>query len=306
MKISKIMLVCLMLLALLFGVMIGRSFDPIDLAIRKSQKLNKQSNQLSFSLRPGGTWNLFGLISPYKTLVQEIQKNPKTQKKYLTNLTNQIRKKEEAIEILSEQKELIALAKQELLIDQLLQQYLYSLGKLQIQNGMIYEAVTNLQTAHYLAPDDIKTIQLLSMAYISLYQLQTTQKDKEEISEKVIKYSKIALLQNPYHLDTLYGLGLTYTDLGKLELGLESFEQILERDPENINALLGSARIYFDQNNIDKARIIYEQAEALILERLSQKKLLRKSLNNKFELEQKLSTIHKNMDIINNISLQDS
>ncbi|MGL4394304.1 MAG: tetratricopeptide repeat protein [Brevinema sp.] len=284
-------------LGLIFGVMIGRSFDSVDLAMRKAQEINRKAGTAG-SLRVGGSWNLFGLFSPYKTLEDEVRANPKKQKEYFENITNKIEKKHESITVLKDAKELIKLAKQEVLIDHSLHIYLYGLGLLELQNGMVFQSIEHLEEAYHIMPRDISTKQSLATAYIALYRTKTDDSEKKAISEKIIHYSLLALEDNPKHLDTLYGLGLVYTDLKQFDKAEQYFEEVLVFSPENINAMLGLGRIYFEQNQLTKSKNIYEKSEALILEQISRKKFLRKSLNHDYELNRKLTVIRNNLKII--------
>ncbi|MGL4563209.1 MAG: tetratricopeptide repeat protein [Brevinema sp.] len=297
MKKSYPIMIVIFLLGLFFGFIVGRSVDPIDLVLRKAEKINK-NNSLSGSLRLGGAWNLFGMFSSYQTISDEIKNNPQKQKAFFENITNQISQKKQSIDLLNTTKTFIKLAKQEVLIDHSLHRYLYTLGLLELQNGMFFAAVTDLEQAYFLLPSDIKTKQSLATAYIALYRTKTSISEKKDISQKIIHYSLLALEDNPRHLDTLYGLGLVYLDLREFDSALDYFEQILIYSPENINALLGIARVYFEQNDLLRSKNIYEQTEALILEKLGQKKFLRKSLNHEFELNQRLNSIRNNLNII--------
>ncbi|MGL4389071.1 MAG: tetratricopeptide repeat protein [Brevinema sp.] len=297
MKKSYFLIGSSLLLGLFFGFMIGRGFDSIDVALRKAQEINNKNN-LSSSPRLGGAWNLFGLFSPYKTIKDELQANPKKQKEFFESITNKIKQKKESINILKDSKALINLAKKEVLINHSLHNYLYGLGLLELQNGMFFNAVNDLEEAYYLLPRDIQTKRSLATAYIALYRTKTNLKEKKEISEKIIHYSLLALEDNPKHIDTLYGLGLVYVDIKDFEKALYFFEKILITSPENINAMLGLARVFFEQNKITQSKEIYEQSEALILEQINQKKFLRKGLNHDFELNKKLVIIRNNLKTI--------
>jgi len=287
----------LIFLGFFFGIVIGLSFDPLDRAIRKAQKINKSNLAGRSSLRPGGAFNIFGIFNKNKTLIEEINDNPQKHKEYFTSVSNNIQKKQKAIKTLDEIKEFIKLSQQEVFIDNSLQKYLYSLGRIQLQHGMIYKAISNLNRSYNINPYDTSTAQLLANSYLGLYQVLPNGSEKSQAGNTAIRFLKLTLLTSPNNIQALYGLALIYTDQENYKNALPLYAGILERDPENIDALLGVARIYYDQENYDKARRIYEQTEALIIEHKSKRSFLRKRLTSG-NLDQKLLTIRRNLEIL--------
>lgn len=294
---TKTLLFITITISCTIGYMIGASMDPIDRAIRKAQKLNKTNLAGISSLREGGAFNIFGLFSKKQTTAQKMQNDSSFSNQYVSRISNTITQKESAITLLEETQEFIALAKQEVLIDKNLQRYLVSLGRIQLENGLIFQSVTNLKKAYSIIPNDLSTIQLLSLAYLSLYQLLPSGSEKSQAGEEAIQFLKAKLTHTPHDINTLYGLALIYTDQGLYANALPLFLQILDINAEHIDSLLGIARIYYDQGNLDKARRIYEQTEALILEMKNQRSFLRKELNTSI-LDQKLITIRNNLEIL--------
>lgn len=285
------------------GYMSGASMDPIDRAIRKAQKINKNNLSGISSLREGGAFNLFGLFSKTSSLPEKLQNDSQFSNEYVTRISNNLEQKQQSVEILKETKEFIRLAKQEVFLDNSLQRYLVSLGRLQLENGLIYQAVSNLQQAYDLKPNDLSAIQLLSLAYLSLYQVLPEGSEKSSMGDSAIASLKATIKNSPNDINSIYGLALIYTDQGLYANALPLFLNILNKNPEHIDSLLGIARIYYDQGHSDKSRKIYEQTEALILELKNRRGFVRQKLNVS-ALDQKLTVIRKNLDII--YSSQDS
>lgn len=294
---KRLMALLLIALGFFFGIMIGLSNDPLDRAIRKAQKINRADLKNKGSLRPGGAYNIFGLFKKNTNLAEELRHNPIKKQQYIASVTNQIHKKEHAIKTLDEVKEFVKLAQKEVFIDNSLQRYLYSLGRIQLQNGMVYQAISNLNRSYQINPYDTSTAQLLADSYLGLYQVLPNGSEKSQAGDKAIRFLKLTLLTSPNSIQALYGLALIYTDQHIYQQALPLFASILDKDPENIDALLGAARIYYEQNNPDQARKIYEQAEALILEAKNKRSFLRKKLTIG-NLDQKLITIRKNLEIL--------
>lgn len=287
----------LILLGGVIGYMVGVSMDPVDRAIRKAQKINRANLANISSLREGGAMNLFGIFTKKTSLQEKINTDTTFSNEYVHRINNDLAKKEKAIELLDETKEFIKLATQEVFIDSSLQKYLYSLGRVQLQNGMIFQALTNLQRSYSINPNDSSTTQLLSSSYLALYQTLPAGSEKSQAGESAIRFLKLTLLTKPNSINTMYGLALIYTDQGLYQQALPLFLQIIDKNPEHIDSLLGVARIYYDQGERDKARRIYEQTEALILELKNKKSFTRKELNIGV-LDYKLKVIRNNLEIL--------
>ncbi len=279
------------------GYMVGASMDPIDRAIRKAQKINRANLAGVSSLREGGGLNLFGAFKKPMSTAEKIQTDASFSNEYVSRISNTMSKKESAILTLEEIQDFIDLAKQEVFIDNSLQRYLVSLGKLQLENGMIFKAITNLQRSYDINPKDLSTAQLLAMSYLALYQISPEGSDKMQLGENAVQYLRLTLTHYPNDINALYGLALLYVDQESYQNALGLFLRILELNPEHIDALLGVARVYYEQGDIDKARRLYEETEALLLEMKNQRGFVRKELNVS-ALDQKLTVIRNNLEII--------
>ena len=280
-----------------FGFMVGVSMDPVDRAIRTAQKINRTGLKGVKSLRPGGAWNLFGILKKEPPLQEKIQTDPNFSNQYVQRIEQTIDQKEKAIETLDEIKDFVDLATQEVFIDNSLQKYLFSLGRIQLENGMVFQAITNLQRSYDINPYDSTTAQLLSFSYLRVYQVLPEGSEKNAVGDKTVYFLKLTLKSKPNSVQTMYGLALMYTDQGLYTRALPLYLDIIKREPENIEALLGVARIYYDQGELDRARRLYEQTEALILELKSRRSFVRQSLNVS-ALDQKLRVIRQNLEII--------
>ena len=297
MKSKGISYFLLILLGASIGYMVGVSMDPVDRAIRKAQKINRANLAGVSSLREGGSMNIFGLFTKKKSLQEKIDTDTKFSNEYVSRISNTMAKKEEAIALLDETKEFIDLATQEVFIDSSLQKYLYSLGRVQLQNGMVFQALSNLQRSYDINPYDSSTAQLLASSYLALYQVLPEGSEKSQAGESAVRFLKLTLQTKPNSISTMHGLALIYTDQGVYQSALPLFLQILDKDPEHIDSLLGIARIYYDQGERDKARRVYEQTEALILELKNKRSFIRQELNIGV-LDHKLKVIRNNLEIL--------
>lgn len=297
MKSKRFIYLFCLVLGIAIGFMVGVSSDPVDRAIRKAQKINKTNLSGISSLRQGGSWNLFGIFSKPKSIQEQIQTDVQFSNQYVQRIQNNIAQKEKAIATLEEAKEFIDLATQEVFIENSLQKYLYSLGRIQLENGMVFQAITNLKRSYEITPYEDSTAQLLAQAYLALYQVLPDSSEKYQAGDEAIRFLKLTLMTNPNNISMIYGLALIYTDQGLYTSALPLFLKILERQPENIDALLGVGRIYYDQGSLDKARRIYEQTEALILELKNKNTFLRKNINPGV-WDQKLDVIRRNLEVI--------
>ncbi len=283
----KTTLITAISLSLFAGYMIGASMDPIDRALRNAQRLNRS--------------NLAGITSfrnsSEMTISQRIQTDSAFSNEYVKRVDNSIAQKEKAVRVLEDTQNYIDLAKQEVMIGNSLQKYLVTLSRIQIENGQIYHALTNLHKAEEIIPADLSAVRLLSSAYMSLYKLLPDNSEKIAAGDNAVFYLRMVLRENPDDADALYGLALIYTDQGVYRDALGMFARILDKNPENIDALLGTARIYYDMGDTGRARRIYEQTEALILELQSGR--ARYSAENSI-LNSKLRVIRNNLGIIYN------
>ncbi len=279
------------------GYMVGASMDPIDRAIRKAQKINRATLSGVSSLREGGGFNLFGAFKKPMSTAEKIKTDSSFSNEYVARVNNTVDRKASAIATLEEVQDFIDLAKQEVFIDSSLQKYLVSLGKLQLENGMVFKAITNLSRSFEINPNDLSTAQLLAMSYLSLYQISPDGSEKSLLGENAISYLKLTLKHYPNDINALYGLALIYVDQGSYQNSLSLFLRILELNPEHIDALLGVARVYYEQGDIDKARRLYEETEALLLEMKNRRGFIRQELN-VGALDQKLIVIRNNLEII--------
>lgn len=273
-------------LGFFFGYMFGITMDPLDRAIRKAQNVNKNTLAGFSTLRAGE-----------KSFQQQLQEDPKKMNQYVKAVSENIRNKETAIKILDDANAFIDLAIKKTFIDNSLQKYLMSLGAIQLQHGMVYQAITNLKRAFALNPYDAATVQYLGLSYLGLYQVLPSGSEKNNTGDEALKFLQIGIKINPQNQDALYGLALIYTDQGLYNEALPYFSRILELNPSNIDALLGAARIYYDNGDLDKARRIYEQSESIILNQQRQTGLLRKPVT-QGNAQLKLETIRKNLEII--------
>ncbi|MGL4226902.1 MAG: tetratricopeptide repeat protein, partial [Rickettsia sp.] len=251
---TKTLLIIMIGVGFLIGYMVGASMDPIDRAIRKAQKLNRTNLAGVSSLREGGSWNLFGIFQKPKSLQEKVQTDLGFSNQYVARISNTILKKEAAVNTLEEAKEFIALAKQEVFLDNSLQTYLVSLGKIQLENGMVFQAITNLQKSYEINPYNSSTAYLLAMSYLGLYQVLPEGSDKSQAGENAVRFLKLSLVTQPNNMNITYGLALIYTDQGLYADAQALFLQMLDKNPENIDSLLGLARIYYDQGDVDRAR----------------------------------------------------
>lgn len=297
MRVKNINSILLVLLGVFIGYMVGISMDPIDRAIRKAQKINRADLKGVSSLREGGSFNLFGIFTKTVPLAEKIEKDLSFSNDYVNRISKNIQKKEVAIQTLEEVQEFIKLATQEVFIDNSLQKYLFSLGRIQLENGLVFQAISNLQRSYEINPNDSSTAQLLSSSYLGLYQVLPEGSEKAQAGENAVRFLKLTLKNKPNSINTLYGLALIYTDQGIYNQALPIYLDIVKRNPEHIEALLGIARIYYEQGNIDQARKLYEQTEALILELKNRRSFIRQKLNIGV-LDQKLAVIRNNLAII--------
>jgi tetratricopeptide (TPR) repeat protein len=63
-----------------------------------------------------------------------------------------------------------------------------------------------------------------------------------------------ALELNPKSIDSYFRRGLTYTELGDLELALANYNQALDLDPEHVQAYIQRSWIYFRQEDYTRAK----------------------------------------------------
>ncbi len=286
---ALIIAVCLSLFA---GYMIGASMDPIDRALRRAQRLNRSNLAGVTSFRGGGSM----------PTAQRIQVDAAFSNEYVKRLENNISQKESAVKLLDDTKDFIDLAKQEVIIDASLQKYLVTLSRIQIENGMIYKAITNLHRADEIVPGDLSAVRLLSSAYMALYNLLPDNSEKSLAGENAVLYLKLVLKANPDDADAAYALALIYTDQALYRDALPLYTGILSKNPENLDALLGTARIYYEIGDVSRARRIYEQTEALILELKNRGSFARYNINNA-QLDQKLRVVRNNLGVIYNNNL---
>lgn len=279
-------LILWLVLGFFFGYMFGITMDPLDRAIRKAQNVNKNTLTGFSTLRAGE-----------KSFEQQLQEDPKKMSQYVKAVSENILNKEKAINILDDANAFIDLATKKTFIDNSLQKYLMSLGSIQLQHGMVYQAITNLKRAFDLNPYDAATVQYLGLSYLGLYQVLPSGSEKNSTGDEALKFLQIGIKINPQNQDALYGLALIYTDQGLYNEALPYFSRLLELNPSNIDALLGAARIYYDNGDLDKARRIYEQSESIILNQQRQTGLLRKPVT-QGNAQLKLDTIRKNLEII--------
>lgn len=273
-------------LGFFFGYMFGMTMDPLDRAVRKAQNINKNTLAGFSTLRAGE-----------KSFEQQLQEDPKKMNQYVKAVSENILNKEKAINVLDDANAFIDLATKKTFIDNSLQKYLMSLGSIQLQHGMVYEAITNLKRAFEINPYDAATVQYLGLSYLGLYQVLPSGSEKNITGDEALKFLQIGIKINPENQDALYGLALIYTDQGLYDKALPYFSRLLELNPSNIDALLGAARIYYDNGDLDKARRIYEQSESIILNQQRQTGLLRKPVT-QGNAQLKLDTIRKNLEII--------
>ena len=67
---------------------------------------------------------------------------------------------------------------------------------------------------------------------------------------------KQILNQEPNNLDALLGLGNTYRDWKKYDLAISQYEKVISLDAHKIEAYISLAQVYKNKNQIDKAKEI--------------------------------------------------
>lgn len=274
------------------GFALGRTQDPLDRAIRKAQ--NEAKPVIQTTLRDSSR-NLFSNNDVF-TIDEQLSADPAKREAYARTVSNNMAKKENAIQILNDSRAYIDLALKNNFIDNSLQQYLSTLGDLQLRHGFLYLAVTNLEKAIFINPFDARSIYNLAMSYLGLYQVLPNNAEKSDTADKAVSTLNIGLALSPDQVDLLYGLALIYTDRGAYSRALPLFSRLLELNPANIDALMGAGRIYYELKEYDKSRQIFEKAEALIL---NQKNSGSRFI--KYSPERKLTTVRNNLQTLYNI-----
>lgn len=74
--------------------------------------------------------------------------------------------------------------------------------------------------------------------------------DRGDFKNALVHYNEYLNL-HPHDINTLYNRGRCLEELGFPGKASEDFEQVLERDPNNVKALLSLSQFYYDQQKYD-------------------------------------------------------
>lgn len=59
------------------------------------------------------------------------------------------------------------------------------------------------------------------------------------------------LMLNPHHTKTLYNRGRCYEELGFSDKAAEDYDEVLDRDPDNVKALVSLSKFYYNNENFE-------------------------------------------------------
>jgi tetratricopeptide (TPR) repeat protein len=172
--------------------------------------------------------------------------------------------RKDALELMEKQRYAIDLALEKTRVEERRLIIAIALGKALTEHEMWNEAIKYLETAREILPGDYTANYYLGVSYSSLYNLETSLVEKAKLYDKAMGYIDTALKLRPDSADANYLKGILLFNNGESVTALEYFENILKRYPDDVEALLSVARIYFDWGELDQARNIYLRLENLI------------------------------------------
>jgi tetratricopeptide (TPR) repeat protein len=81
-------------------------------------------------------------------------------------------------------------------------------GEVLVRNQMWYEAITNLEMAREIMPDDFSVNFSLASCYASLYNIEQSEMLKTGYLDKAVQYLNVALSRQPDNADANYLMGM--------------------------------------------------------------------------------------------------
>lgn len=68
------------------------------------------------------------------------------------------------------------------------------------------------------------------------------------------------LMLNPHHVKTLYNRGRCYEELGFADKAAEDYDEVLDREPDNVKALVSLSKYYYNNGNFEATINLCESA----------------------------------------------
>lgn len=178
--------------------------------------------------------------------------------------SQEIDKKKQAIELLTQTREYIDLALEKVKVEEARKMIALSLGEALIRHEMWLEAIPYLEEAKEILPGDFLINYDLGVAYTALYNLEQLTPKKDEYYHKAYDHLTRALTVKPNNSDANYSLGILLYHRGQSQQALSHFLTVLDQFPNDVPALLAVARIYYDNGDLQKAQKIYLKLENLL------------------------------------------
>jgi len=102
------------------------------------------------------------------------------------------------------------------------------------------------------SPDDVETVVRLGQALTLFERYEETVEVFDRVKDAGNRWAEVSLASGHAHYA-----------VGNLDEALKRFDAVLEKDPDNIEALVERGSIYLDQGDLDRAKIDFARVEEL-------------------------------------------
>ena len=172
--------------------------------------------------------------------------------------------KKDALELLDQQREFIELAISKIKLDEARKIIALAIGVEAVKHQMWNEAIKYLTVVQDMLPTDYTTHYNLAVAYANLYNVEGSLTNKARLYDTTLKVLNIALTARPDSADANYLMGMMLYYTKDYAAAMGRFQNVLQKYPKDIEALLGVARIYYDTGDLEKAQKIYFSLESMM------------------------------------------
>ncbi|OHD55707.1 MAG: hypothetical protein A2Y33_13780 [Spirochaetes bacterium GWF1_51_8] len=172
--------------------------------------------------------------------------------------------KKESIDVLNEAREFIDAAFLKLRTEETKQMFALAIGDMLIKGDMWLEASKYLDMAYAILPGDFSINYDLAFCSLKLYQIESDPAKKAALYQKTMHHAAIAYAERADNPNINYLMGVMEFDKGDLKKAFRHFSVIIGKYPNDVDALMAIARIYYEWGEYDKAQNIYIKLESIL------------------------------------------
>ncbi len=178
--------------------------------------------------------------------------------------SQKIEDKKNALEALSQQKELIRLAILNARVENARRLVAFSLADRLIVQRMWFEAARYLEIAQDITPASAAVAYRQGLVYYNLAFAATNLPMQDTYLKKADERLRFVLKQEPENPDALYLIALMALQRGDAKEAYQHISLAYKVNPKNVDILFALARVYYELGDYEQAKKVYGRLQSIL------------------------------------------